>query len=46
MIKEKDALKAIVECRRADGRTYYEDIEKYLGANCRFLKTLHFIPTS
>ena len=38
MIKEKDVLKAIVESRRADGRTYYEDIEKYLGINRRFLK--------
>lgn len=38
MIKEKDVLKAIVESRRADGRTYYEDVEKYLGVNRRFLK--------
>lgn len=37
MIKEKDVLKAIIESRRADGRTYYEDIEKYLGVNRRFL---------
>lgn len=38
MIKEKDVLKAIVESRRADERTYYEDIEKYLGINRRFLR--------